>query len=70
MFREPSGRWLITRNLAPPQAAVWRMGCAPRKPTGLRKATAQLLKLLRNVLPFTYYVDPPAPFTLDAGGYK
>ena len=49
---------------------MWRMGRAPRKPTAVRKATAQLLKLLRNVLPFTYYVDPPAPFTLDTGGYK
>ena len=40
------------------------MGRAPHKPTAVRKATAAVLKLLRKVLPFTYYVDPPAPFEL------
>ena len=29
----------------------------------VRKATAVLLKVVRTVLPFMYYADPPAPIS-------
>ena len=58
----PFGMWAQCPFSGQHQAVVWRMGRAgPLDP--VRKATIVLLKVVRTVLPFMYYADPPAPIS-------